>query len=121
MKWLNFLGMLLRLRARPKETEMTAPAEDSLSWRAPIIPGHSLAGIRLETSTALLEAHFSRYAIPGQEGLYQFPGSPILALKREIDAQGNGGYAFNVHDIELTNWRRRRSFWPKAWRSTHTG
>lgn len=105
LKWSNPLDMLLRLRTRPTATETIGPAEETLSWRAPIIPGHSLAGIRLETSTALLEAQFSRHAIPGQEGLYQFPGSPVLALKHELDAEGNGGYAFSVHDIDLTNWR----------------
>lgn len=105
LKWFNLLDVMLRLRTRSTATETIGQAEESLSWRAPIIPGHSLAGIHLETSTALLEAQFSRYAIPRQKGLYQFPGSPVLSMKHQVDAQGNGGYAFNVHDIDLTNWK----------------
>ena len=28
-----------------------------------------------------------------------------LSLKKEIDGNGDGGYAFSVHDVDLTNWK----------------
>lgn len=33
------------------------------------------------------------------------PGSPVLTLEKDIDSNGNGGYAFSIQIIDLTNWK----------------
>lgn len=77
----------------------------SISWSAPIAPSQSLAGIPLGMRVTEFEEAIKVYAVNVAEGLYQFSGSPILKMIKNLDSDGGGGYGFFVCDLELTNWR----------------
>lgn len=76
-----------------------------ISWRAPIKPSESLAGIPLGVHVRDLERAFAEYASDCTEGEYVFLGSPALRMEKGFDSNGDGGYGFFIVDPELTNWR----------------
>ncbi|WP_157832240.1 hypothetical protein [Pseudomonas sp. 09C 129] len=76
-----------------------------ISWSAPVVPSHSLAGIPLGAHVEDFERSLSKYVIDEVEGLYRFVGSPVLRMEKRFDSSGDGGYGFYVVDLELTNWR----------------
>ncbi|GAB7532011.1 hypothetical protein PS3A_44260 [Pseudomonas sp. 3A(2025)] len=76
-----------------------------ISWRAPIKPSESLAGILLGTHVRDLERAFAEYASDCTQGEYVFLESPALRMEKGFDSNGDGGYGFFIVDPELTNWR----------------
>ncbi|MCW1246066.1 hypothetical protein OC610_16755 [Pseudomonas sp. SAICEU22] len=75
-----------------------------ISWDAPVEPSKSLAGVPLAASVGELEKIFDFYLVDTDKALYQFKGSPVLSMAKDIDANGDGGYGFSVFDRQLTNW-----------------
>jgi hypothetical protein len=76
-----------------------------ISWRAPVVPAKSLAGIPLAISVAEFEKVLGFYLVDENKAIYQFEDSPVLSMAKGIDSDGNGGYGFSVFDRDLTNWR----------------
>jgi len=84
---------------------MANKKEILISWTAPIIPSHSLAGIPLGLLASEFESSLEKYLIDPHCSTYKFEGSPELVMEKHIDLNGNGGFGFGVCNLELTNWR----------------
>lgn len=79
--------------------KMSLSKEFSISWKAPIVPSVSLAGIPLGVDADVLECVLSAYLVDEKNALYQFNDSPALRLKSyRLDEDGNGGYLFELSD-----------------------
>lgn len=75
-----------------------------ISWKAPITPCKSLAGIPVHASAKLLRSVLARYVVNEESLLYQFEDSPILKMEiYEPDSEGNGGYNFSLSDETVIN------------------
>ncbi|MCJ2370342.1 hypothetical protein [Pseudomonas sp. RGM 3321] len=75
-----------------------------ISWKAPIIPCKSLAGIPMHASAKLLKSVLARYVVDEEGLLYQFGDSPILKVEiYEPDSNGDSGYAFSLSDDTVIN------------------
>jgi len=78
--------------------------DNKISWRAPIIPSISLAGIPIGLDVVDFDNLLELYLIDSGSLLYKFEESPVLRLaKHESDFESI--YLFHVHDVEMTNWR----------------
>ena len=83
---------------------MIMSCEFVISWSAPIVPSVSLAGIPLGMHVREFDVGLSQYVADEAGSLYKFVGAPGLVLDRKIDESGEGGFAFYVADLALTNW-----------------
>lgn len=76
----------------------------SISWNAPIIPSHSIAGIPLGLDVDDLNELLQIYLLDRGNNLYQFAESPVLNLKKNTNVDGTEIYLFSVNQKDLTNW-----------------
>lgn len=78
--------------------------EDPLfSWRAPVVPGVSMAGIPLGMSGERFQHVLAGYRVGAHSGRYRFAEGPELVARGGIDEAGNGGYAFSLADKECVD------------------
>ncbi|WP_288407011.1 hypothetical protein [uncultured Herbaspirillum sp.] len=75
-----------------------------ISWNAPIIPSHSMAGIPIGLDLKKVNELLRAYLIDDGKNLYQFDSAPLLQLKRLDEINGDETFLFNVHDRDKTNW-----------------
>ncbi|MCP1571683.1 hypothetical protein J2S30_000062 [Herbaspirillum rubrisubalbicans] len=75
-----------------------------ISWNAPIVPSHSLAGISIGLDLEEVERLLLSYLVERERNLYQFDSAPLLQLKRLDELNGDETFLFNVHDKDKTNW-----------------
>jgi len=78
--------------------------KNNISWRAPVLPSVSLAGIPLGINVSDLDCLLYRYLIDREIDLYKFDDAPVLKL-RVTEYESETLYLFRIYDVELTNWR----------------
>lgn len=76
----------------------------SISWNAPIISSHSIAGIPLGLDVDDLNELLQIYLLERGNNLCQFSESPVLNLKKITNVDGTETYLFSVNQRDLTNW-----------------
>ena len=75
----------------------------SFSWKSPIIPSKSLAGIPIGIENGLFQNILKQYLVDSENKIYEFKYSPALILDEyTLDDNGNGCYHFVLNDPKLT-------------------
>lgn len=75
----------------------------NISWKSPIIPSKSLAGIPIGIENGLFQHVLEQYLVDSENKIYEFNYSPALILDEYIlDDNGNGYYHFVLNDPKLT-------------------